>query len=460
MAVLVPELLHRDDDFHGGLAIEYDERAGRITRVASRAELESREAVMLPGIALMPGFVNAHSHAFQRLIRGRTQWRPADTSVSNFWSWRDAMYRAALRLSPDDVYDVSRCCFVEMLRAGITTVGEFHYLHNDAGGRPYSDPAELARRVVAAARSAGIRIRLLHTCYVTGGIGRPLQREQLRFATPDLDAYLASVERIATKEDDAQLVTVGIAPHSVRAVPRDWLGPLHEWAAARDLPLHMHVSEQPAEVDDCVAAYALRPVELLGEEGILDERFTAVHATHISDAEVARLATSGATVCACPTTERDLGDGFLRGADLLHAGGRIALGSDSQTVLDMLEEARLVEYNERLRRLERVILTLPADDALEAAPVLLRLATSAGARALRLPAGVLEEGALADFIGLDLGHAALAGWTAQTLPAMLAFSAPPDVVREVWVGGRHVVADRVHEGQEQALRAFNVIARR
>ncbi|HEX6309007.1 MAG TPA: formimidoylglutamate deiminase [Longimicrobiales bacterium] len=460
MAVLLPELLYRDDAFHGGLAVECDEHTGRIARIASAAELQSPAPVALPGIALMPGFVNAHSHAFQRLIRGATQWRPADTSLSNFWSWRESMYRAALSLSPDDIYHVSRFCFLEMLRAGITTVGEFHYLHNAVNGRPYDDRAELARRVIDAARSVGIRIRLLNACYVTGAVGRPLQREQLRFATPDLDAYLAATERITAASDGDLAVTVGVAPHSVRAVPRDWLAPLHDWAAARDLPVHMHVSEQPAEVDDCVAAYGLRPVELLAEEGVLDGRLTAVHATHITDAEVARLATSSATVCACPSTERDLGDGLLRGADLLRAGGRIALGSDSQTLLDMLEEARLVEYIERLRRLERVVITRATNDALEAAPILLRMATSAGAHSLRLPAGTLEEGALADFVGLDLAHPALAGWTTHTLAAMLVFSAPPGVVRDVWVGGRRVVADRVHDQEEEAIRAFNVVARR
>src|SRR5690606_36616581 len=209
-----------------------------------------------------------------------------------------------------------------------------------------------------------------------------------------------------------------------------------------------------------VLAFGLRPIELLDEDGVLDERFTGVHATHINDREVVMLAISGGTVCACPTTERDLGDGFLRGGDLLRAGAGIALGTDSQTMLDMFEEARLVEYNERLRRLQRVLLTRGRDDVLEVAPTLLRMATLAGARSLRVPAGTLEEGALADFIGIDLEHGALAGWSAQTLPAMLAFSAPPDAVSDVWVGGRNVVANRTHTRQEAAMREFNTVARR
>jgi formimidoylglutamate deiminase len=347
-----------------------------------------------------------------------------------------------------------------MLRAGITTVGEFHYLHNALDGRPYTDRAELARRVIGAAQDVGIRICLLNTCYVAGGIGKPLQPEQRRFGTGDVDVYLAATEKLAADVVGQPRVSVGVAPHSVRAVPREWLRMLHAWAATRDLPLHMHVSEQPAEVDECVAAYGRRPVELLDEDGVLDARFTGVHATHITDREIVMLAISGGTVCACPTTERDLGDGFLRGGDLLRAGAQIALGTDSQTMLDMFEEARLVEYNERLRRLQRVLLTRGAEDILEVAPVLLRMATSAGARSVRVPAGILEEGALADFIGIDLEHPALAGWTTQSLPAMLMFSAPPDAVSDVWVGGRNVVTNRMHARQEEAMREFNAVARR
>ncbi|MGH7463949.1 MAG: amidohydrolase family protein, partial [Longimicrobiales bacterium] len=313
---------------------------------------------------------------------------------------------------------------------------------------------------ITAAQDVGIRICLLNTCYAASGIGQPLRPEQRRFETPDVDTYVAITERIAAETVGDPRASVGVAPHSVRAVPREWIRVLHAWAATRDLPFHLHVSEQPAEVEQCVAAYGVRPVEMLAEDGVLDERFTGIHATHISDREVVMLATSGGTVCACPTTERDLGDGFLRAGDLLRAGARIALGSDSQTMLDMLEEARLVEYHERLQRLQRVLLTRAADDTLEVAPVLLRMATTAGARSLRVPAGSLEEGALADFIGIDLEHTTLAGWTARSLPALLAFSAPPDVVSDVWVGGRNVIADRVHAKQADAMRQFNAVARR
>jgi formimidoylglutamate deiminase len=459
--ILLPDLLYRDDAFYPGLGVEFDARTGRIMRIAHRLELDGGDVIPLPGRALVPGFVNAHSHSFQRLIRGRMQWRPADASVANFWSWRQAMYGAALRLSPDDIHDVARFCFIEMLHAGITTVGEFHYLQNAADGTPFGDRAELARRIIEAAQEVGIRICLLNTCYAAGGIGRPLQAEQRRFATPDLDEYLATTESLADEMVGAPLVTVGVAPHSVRAVPREWIRVLHAWAATRDLPFHMHVSEQPAEIDECIAAYGVRPVEMLAEDMILDHRFTGIHATHINDGEVQLLGGAGATVCACPTTERDLGDGFLRGRDLLAAGAQIALGSDSQTMLDMLEEARLVEYGERLQRLQRVMVTRATEPGtLESAQLLLGLATAGGARALRVPAGVVEDDTLADFIGIDLDHPAIAGWTTDTLAALLVFSAPPAVVSDVWVGGRNVIANGVHAGREEAQRRFNAIARR
>ncbi|MEX1182572.1 MAG: formimidoylglutamate deiminase [Gemmatimonadota bacterium] len=460
MPVLIPDLLYRDGAFHDGLALEYDERTGRITRVADQHELTGPDAMRMTGRALMPGFVNAHSHAFQRLIRGRTQWQPAEAAVSDFWTWRRAMYDAALRLGPDEIYDVSRYCFVEMLRAGITAVGEFHYLHNDERGVPYADRAELARRVIAAAEDAGIRICLLNVCYAAGGIGQSLEPEQRRFATHVLDEYVDTTEALADAAQGSALVSVGVAPHSIRAVPREWLRMLHAWAVARDLPLHMHASEQRAEVDACLEAYGVRPVEMLAEDQILDDRFTGVHCTHIDDREVELLATSGAVVCACPTTERDLGDGFLRAADLLGAGGTIALGSDSQTVIDMLEEARLAEYMERLRLSRRAVLTRAAGDRLEVAPVLLQMATSSGARSLRLAAGALEPGALADICAVDLEHRALAGWSARSLSALIAMTAPTDVVADVWVGGRRVVAQRVHGAQDDAMHGFVRAARR
>ena len=467
MPVLIPDLLYDGGAFRRGLGLEIDAASGRIARVEDARELERAARVrgdvveMLPGRALVPGFVNAHSHAFQRLIRGRTQWRPAAEPEADFWSWREAMYAAALTLSPDDVYHASRFCFLEMLRAGFTSVGEFHYLHRDPAGEAYTDPNELALRVIAAAEDVGIRIALLNTCYAAGGIGRPLEPAQRRFATPDLDVFLAETAALADRCRGNPLVTVGVAPHSVRAVPRAWLAPLRRWAAERGAPFHIHVAEQPAEVEACRAAYGLRPVELLAEEGVVDEGLTAIHATHLAPDEVAVLGDAAATVCACPTTERDLGDGFLPSAELLAAGARIALGSDSHTIIDPFEEMRLVEYHERLRRLRRVVLAVPGEDGrLDVAPLLLELATESGARALRLDAGRLVPGALADIVAIDLEHPALAGWSDDSLAALLALCAPAAVVSDVWVGGVRRIEQRRHALDDDAAAAFRRVAGR
>jgi len=467
-----------------------DEGGGRIIAVGEEGALAPGAAGVgaagdvvyerLPGRALLPGFVNAHSHAFQRLIRGRTQWRPAGGARSDFWSWRSAMYDAALALTPEDVYDVSRACFLEMLHAGYTAVGEFHYLHRDPRGERYADPNELAHRVIAAAESVGIRIVLLNVCYATGGIGQPLLAEQRRFATLDPGEFLEDTGALLRAYADRAGVTVGVAPHSVRAVPREWLGELHAWARGRDLPFHIHASEQPAEVEASVAAWGLRPIEVLAAEGVLDERATVVHATHLTPGEVGVLGESGATVCACPTTERDLGDGFLPGLELLEAGARLAIGSDSQTVIDPFEEVRLVEYHERLRRLRRVVVAegagwgvvgagepargtdpaSPTGDRLENAPPLLELGTAGGACSLRVPTGAIEPGLLADFIAVDLEHPHLAGFTPETLGAILALSAPAAVVADVWVGGVRRVEGGNHPMDEVAPVALCEVAKR
>ena len=457
--VLVPELVWQDGRFLRGQAIEFDPRSGRIDRVVPASDARGDTVTRLPGRALLPGFVNAHSHAFQRLMRGRTQWRLGDDN-QDFWSWRQAMYAAALHLSPDDIFVASRLCFVEMVRAGITTVGEFHYLHNDPNGKPYADPFELVRRVIAAAEAVGLRIMLLNVAYVMNGIGREPSPEQRRFVTPDLDRYLMQTSALADAAKDNALVYVGAAPHSVRAVPRDWLRSIRGLAGGRLMPLHMHVAEQPAEVEACRAAYGLRPVELLDHEGLLDHRFTAVHAIHISDAEVLMLGRASATVCACPTTERDLGDGIIRAADLLGAGVDIATGSDSQTVIDPLEEIRLLEYHERLRRGRRLILAAPTETGSEeVAGVLLECATASGARALGLPAGRIAEGALADFVAIDLEHRCLAGWDDSSLGALITLSAPTEIVSDVWVNGVRQVQDGRHALEEEAARDFDRVTR-
>lgn len=448
MPILLPDLVYQDGTFRRNWAVEYDRDSGRIVRVGPSHDVlqGATELERLPARALVPGFVNAHSHAFQRLIRGRTQWRPAELSArSDFWTWREAMYTVAGRLTPDELGTVSRFCFLEMLRAGITTVGEFHYLHRDEKGRSYANANELAHRVIVAAEEVGIRIVVLNVCYATGSIGQPLSPRQARFATPDLDWFLDRSSALHESTARRARVGVGIAAHSLRAVPREWLQRLRGWALERDTPFHMHVSEQTAEVEECRAEFGLRPVQLLAEDGLLDDRLTAVHATHIDDGEVMAIGESGTIVCACPTTERDLGDGFLRGFDLVQAGGHISLGTDSQTSIDFFDEMRLVEYHERLQlRRRNVVTDPPRGDRAESATALMRIGTEGGARALRVDAGRIEGGALADFFTVDLTHPIVAGWADSTLAAMLVFSAPPQVVADVWVGGARRITDGRH----------------
>lgn len=457
MPVLAADLTYINGKFERGVAIDYDAASGRITRVLRGADQPG--AQRLDGRALMPGFINAHSHAFQRLIRGRTQWRPVGSPPADFWSWRESMYSALLPLTPEDVFDVSRFCFLEMLRAGYTSVGEFHYLQTDPDGKIYDHPLELHGAVLAAAEDVGIRIVLINTAYATGGVQRPLQPLQRRFNTPDLDLFLTACEQLRLRVQGAPSASMAIAPHSIRAVPREWLQPIHKWAADAQVPMHMHVSEQMAEVEACMGAYGRRPFELLDEAGVLDHRFTAIHATHVAMNEIALIARARATVCACPSTERDLGDGFLQANGMHAAGVRLAIGTDSQSIIDPFEELRLIEYHERLRRNERVLLSSAVDGQEMVAPTLLRHGARGGAHALQLDAGEIAAGKLADFVAVDLDHIQVAGASEQTLDASLVMGANASVVTNTWVGGRELVSDRRHGRDEKAYDGYSRVAR-
>ena len=373
--------------------------------------------------AVMPAPVNVHSHAFQRAIRGRTQWRSAEGGQADFWSWRDAMYQVASSIDDEELFRVARACFAEMRAAGWGSVGEFHYLHRAPDGRPYDDPVLLSQVVIEAARDVGLPICLLYTVYATADVdGRPLEPHQRRFACDGVDEAVRAVETLRSRWSHDPRVTVGLAPHSVRAVPVAWWPELAEAAAGLDIPLHAHVSEQTAEVDACVARHGRRPVELLADLGVLSERFTAVHATHLSDTEVSLLAEAGARVCACPSTERDLGDGVLPGDRLTRAEVPICLGSDSHTLLDPWEELRLPEYHLRLVRRRRVVMADPEGERLRWAPGALRSATMVGGDALRTNAGRMEIGAPADLVALQMDHPAFDGWEPTSFPEMVAVS--------------------------------------
>jgi formiminoglutamate deiminase len=392
-------------------------------------------AERLAGLTL-PGLANGHSHAFHRALRGRTH-----RAGGTFWTWREDMYRVAARLTPDTYRDLARAAFAEMALAGTTCVGEFHYLHHGPGGTPYDDPNAMGEALLAAAADAGVRITLLDTCYLTGGFDRPLEGAQLRFGDGDADGWAGRVDALRAG------ARIGAAVHSVRAVPADQLPTVAGWAAGRRAALHAHLSEQPAENDDCRAAHGRTPTELLADAGALGPLTTAVHATHLSSGDIALLGGSRTTVCLCPTTERDLADGIGPARALADAGTPLSVGSDSNAVVDLLEEARAVELDERLATRRR---------GHWRAADLLRAATADGAACLGWPeAGRLAPGALADWVTVGLDSVRLAGARQETLLESVLFAATAADVRDVVVGSRRIVAGGRHLLVDDVPRALD-----
>jgi formiminoglutamate deiminase len=355
------------------------------------------ETGTVPGLTL-PGFANCHSHAFHRALRGRTQ-----AERGSFWTWREQMYAVAAELTPDTYFALARDTYAEMRATGITAVGEFHYLHHQPDGTPYDDPNEMGKALLAAADEAGIRIRLLDTCYLAAGFGQPPEGVQVRYSDGDAHAW---AERVAAFDDPR----VGAAIHSVRAVPREQLPVVVEAAAGK--PLHVHLSEQVAENEACLAATGLTPTQLLAEAGALGPLTSAVHATHLTEDDIRLLGESRTNVCFCPTTERDLADGIGPARRLHDAGATITLGSDSHAVIDLIEEMRAVEMHERLASQQRGHWS-----ALE----LLAAATYDGHRSLGFPdAGRIVLGQRADLVTLDLDSIRTRGGGATAETAVFA----------------------------------------
>ena len=371
------------------------------------------DATRLPGVVL-PGFANVHSHAFHRALRGRTHDRGG-----TFWTWRERMYAVAARLDPDSYLALARAAYAEMALAGVTAVGEFHYLHHGPGGQRYTEPNAMGDALRCAATEAGVRLTLLDTCYLAGGLDTPAAGVQLRFSDGDVDAWAArALAGPAT----------GFAIHSVRAVPRAALSTVAQVAAGR--PLHVHLSEQPAENDACLARHGLTPTALLAVEGALSPATTAVHATHLTGADVTTLGAAGTCVCLCPTTERDLADGIGPARALRDAGVTLSLGSDSGAVTDLVEEARTLEMHERLASGERGRFT--PDDLLAA---LTRHAALG-----RPDAGRLAAGAVADLVALRTDTVRTAGCD----PAQILYTATAADVDTVLVDGKVVVTGGHH----------------
>ena len=452
-----PDLLLVDGSFRQGYALEVDD-AGNIISVGPASQSNSAATIhRMPGRALLPGMIDIHSHSFQRALRGKAESRRR--SGPDFWSWRNIMYRCALALSPEEIYDVARMAFLEMTFAGITTVGEFHYLHRTPTGSPYDDPNLLARQVIRAAESVGIRIALLRCAYVRAGFELPPDPGQVRFIEPNVDTFLRDAE--ALRNEIAAMpptVTFGLAPHSVRAVPREYLKELSDWAHAHALPLHMHVAEQPAEIDACVAEYGVTPFHFLDQLGLLTPDFTAIHAIHLQPGEIERMARAGITVGACPTTERNLGDGILRADELIDSGVAIAFGTDSHTQTDALENARELESNLRLLHLQRAVLDGRKGEQLPA--LLFDFATQAGARSLHVETGSLHPGKPADFFTVDLSDCSIAGSLPEELLTNIVFSMSPGAVSEVVVAGKSIINQRRHEMQDDIVAAFHRVQQR
>ncbi|MEV1022391.1 formimidoylglutamate deiminase [Streptomyces sp. NPDC050264] len=399
---------------------------GRIAAVRTGVETPPPGATVLRGLTL-PGLANAHSHAFHRALRSTVQ-----VGSGTFWTWREVMYGVADRLTPDTYHALARAVYAEMALAGITAVGEFHYLHHAPGGTPYADPNAMGEALIAAADEAGIRITLLDTAYVSAGFGKEPDRHQRRFSDGTTQAW---AERASLLKERPH-ARIGAAVHSVRAVPADQLATVAEWAAARQAPLHVHLSEQTAENDACQAAHGCTPTQLLWDHGVLSARTTGVHNTHLSDGDIALIGGSGTGTCMCPTTERDLADGIGPAVALQKAGSPLSLGSDSHAVIDPFEEARAMELNERLRSRTRGHWTAAA---------LLRAATADGHAALGWQnAGVLEPGAVADLVTVTLTSVRTAGAAPRLGAETAVFAASATDVTDVIAGGRAVVRDGEH----------------
>ena len=412
----------------------------RITAVECDVDAPA-DATRLRGLTL-PGIANGHSHCFHRALRGRTH-SGEGTGTGTFWTWRDQMYRAAEALDPDRYLELATATFAEMALAGYTAVGEFHYVHHAAKGRHYDDPNEMGRRLVAAAKYAGIRITLLDTCYLHGGLDRSgyteLNDVQRRFADEGVDAWATRVDALQSRWEHDTHARIGAAIHSVRAVDPTQAAVVVSYADILSLSLHAHVSEQPAENDACLAVHGRTPTALLEAAGALDVSggFTAVHATHLTEEDIGAYGRSHSTCCFCPTTERDLADGTGPAVALRQHGARLSIGSDSNSIIDPFEEARAIELNERMRSLRRGNLSVRA---------LATAATSDGMASIGwADSGRLAPSFLADFVTVDLDDRSLAGIGAPDALAAVIHAGSARAVHHVVVAGVAIVREGVHE---------------
>jgi formimidoylglutamate deiminase len=429
--------------------VAFDLEEGRIAGVGARSHTAD-----LAARYVLPGMPNLHSHAFQRAMAGLAERQ--SHSDDSFWTWREVMYAFAGRIGPDDLRAIAAQLYVEMLKAGYTQICEFHYLHHQPDGRPYADPAAMSLALIEAAREAGIGITLLPTLYMSGGFdGRPLSERQRRFGF-DLDGYLRLLDRLVALE--SPLVRVGIALHSLRAVPEAAMRGVLESGLVRDRPIHIHVAEQIGEVQDCLAIRNARPVDWLLDHAPVDARWCLVHATHLSETEMTRLAASGAVAGLCPTTEANLGDGLFPLKAYLDAGGRIGIGSDSHISVSVVEELRWLEYGQRLATRRRNVSASRASP--DTGETLFRHALAGGAQASSASVAALAAGSRADFVVLDDTSPLLAGRDASNAIDTWIFAGNANLVRSVIVAGETVVDGFRHRDEDRIAARYGETVRR
>ena len=419
-------------------------------------ETGCRDAALpvIDGVAL-PGVPNAHSHAHQRLLAGLAE---TGAGRDSFMRWRELMYLIVGRIDPDGFQAVAALAYLEMLKSGYTSVAEFHYLHHDAGGSPYAQPAEMGLRCIAAAEDAGIALTLLPSLYAHGGFGPvPAGVEQARFVC-DAGGYMEIYSALRKAVEDRPGMRLGYAPHSLRAVDESLLGEVLEGVRRMDpdAPVHMHVGEQRSEVDDCLAWCGASPVQRLLDSVAVDARWNLVHATHMSDSERSALAATQASVVLCPTTEANLGDGTFPARKWLDLEGRFSIGSDSQITISPTDELRLLEYAQRLISESRNVLADESGGSL--GKVLLADALKGGAVALAQRCGVLEEGARADIVVLDSEHPALIARDGDEVLDSWIFAGGAACVRDVFVGGRQVVSGGEHVDEPEIVARYREAA--
>ncbi len=424
---------------------------GRWAEIAPDVAVPPADALVLRG-PLLPGIVDAHSHAFQRAFAGRAERR--DALTDDFWSWRDRMYRVALRISPAQLRAIAAQLYVELLKGGYTQVCEFHYLQHDVDGRPYSDPLEMSWALADAAAETGIGLTLLPVLYERAGFASALREDQRRFKASAESVWVAATEIAAIRRP---LVNAGLAIHSLRAALPTSIGELRRHAEAFAGPIHIHVAEQTAEVDECLQATGSRPIEWLAKEGLLDARWQLVHATHAVPAEIDAVASSGAAVVLCPSTEANLGDGLVDLRRWLAAGVPTTIGSDSHVTRDWREELRWLDYGQRLALRQRNVSAAPQSGVPSTAERLFGRVVDGGAAAAGEACWGLFVGARADALVVDAREDSLLGLApGLTLDALL-FSSPGQPWRDVMVAGRWVIRAHRHEHAEAIARRFEAV---